>query len=61
VTSSAEVVKTTQAAVTGLIEAGVGKPFAPGGKVFAEWASVPPPDESRWRDLLREGIAFVGR
>jgi len=55
------VVKLPKKRVTELIEAGVGKPFAPAGKVFAEWLSVPAPDQSRWRDLLREGIEFVSR
>jgi hypothetical protein len=54
------VVKLPKKGVTELIEAGTGKPFAPAGKVFAEWLSVPTPDPSRWRDLLREGIDFVG-
>jgi len=44
-----------------LIEAGVGKPFGPAGKIFKEWLAVPQPDRRRWRELLREGIAFVAR
>jgi hypothetical protein len=39
----------------------VDKPFAPAGKVFKEWLAVPTPDRRRWRALLNEGIAFVGR
>ena len=54
------VVKLPKPRVAALIEEGVGKPFAPAGKVFREWVSVPTPDERRWRALLREGIAFVG-
>ena len=42
-----------------LIDQGVGQPFAPAGKVFKEWVSVPTRDRRRWRDLLREGVAFV--
>jgi hypothetical protein len=55
------VVKLPKKRVAELIQAGVGKPFAPAGKVFGEWVSVPRPDPRRWRDLLREGVEFVGR
>src|SRR5690349_5546721 len=55
------VVKLPKERVAELIEAGVGKPFGPAGKVFKEWLAVPKPDGRRWRALLREGIAFVGR
>lgn len=55
------VVKLPKHRVAALIETGVGKPFAPAGRVFSEWVSVPVPDRRRWRDLLREGIAFVAR
>jgi hypothetical protein len=54
------VVKLPRARVDELIESGVGEPFAPAGKVFREWVSVPRRDRRRWRALLREGIAFVG-
>lgn len=54
------VVKLPRERVAELIESGVGKPFAPGGKVFKEWLSVPSPDRALWRKLLIEGIAFVG-
>jgi hypothetical protein len=47
--------------VVKLIEAGMGTPFGPAGKIFKEWIAVPKPDRRRWRALLREGIAFVGR
>ena len=53
------VVKLPAARVAELIEQGVGQPFAPAGKVFKEWVSVPNRDRRRWRSLLREGIAFV--
>lgn len=54
------VVKLPTARVAELVKSGVGKPFGPAGKVFKEWLSVPAPDRERWRDLLREGVAFVG-
>jgi hypothetical protein len=56
---SGMVVKLPRARVDELIAQGVGQPFAPGGKVFREWLSVPRRDRRRWRALLREGVAFV--
>jgi hypothetical protein len=53
------VVKLPKTRVAELIESGVGQPFAPAGRVFKEWLSVPKPDRRRWLALLREGIAFV--
>ncbi|MEY4544702.1 MAG: hypothetical protein RL685_897 [Pseudomonadota bacterium] len=55
------VVKLPKGRVAELIEAGVGEPFAPAGKTFKEWLAVPTPDRRLWRELLREGIEFVGR
>lgn len=54
------VVKLPVARVAELVDQGKGKPFAPAGKVFKEWLSVPEPDRRRWRALLREGITHVG-
>jgi len=54
------VVKLPRARVQELIDKGVGRPFAPAGRVFKEWISVPKRDRRRWRALLQEGIAFVG-
>jgi hypothetical protein len=54
------VVKLPKQRVAELIEAGVGEPFAPAGKVFKEWVAVPRADRALWRELLCEGIAFVG-
>ncbi len=53
------VVKLPRERVAELVEAGVGKPFGPAGKIFSEWLAVPKPDRRRWRALLREGIVFV--
>lgn len=53
------VVKLPKARVAELIRDGVGRPFAPAGRVFKEWLSVPKPDRRRWLALLKEGIAFA--
>lgn len=53
------VVKLPKARVAELIKSGVGKPFAPAGRVFQEWVSVPKPERRIWLALLREGITFV--
>jgi len=54
------VVKLPRERVVELIDAGVGRSFAPAGKVFREWLAVPKPDRTLWRSLLEEGIEFVG-
>jgi hypothetical protein len=53
------VVKLPRARVARLIEEGIGHEFAPAGKVFKEWVSVPIVDVALWAALLREGVAFV--
>lgn len=53
------VVKLPGERVQELIDAGIGEPFSPNGKVFREWVSIPRRDKRRWRSLLREGVAFV--
>ena len=55
------VVKLPRTRVAEMIEQGKGQPFAPAGKVFREWLSVPEPDKRRWRALLAEGVSFVAR
>lgn len=54
------VVKLPRSRVESLVASGVGQPFAPAGRVYKEWLSVPRPDRRRWRALLREAIAFAG-
>ena len=54
------VVKLPKVRVAELIASEVGQPFAPAGRIFKEWLSVPEPDRERWLALLREGIEFVG-
>jgi len=52
------VVKLPSTRVDELVADGTGRPFAPAGRVFREWVSVPDPED--WPRLLREGVAFVG-
>ena len=54
------VVKLNRARVDALVEEGVGRPFAPAGKVFREWVAIADIDKQRWLDLLREGVALAG-
>lgn len=58
--TGALVVKVGESAARSLIDAGEGRPFAPAGKAFREWVAVDRVDEQRWRQLLDEGVAFVG-
>lgn len=54
------VVKLPANRVEELIAGGQGRPFAPAGRVFKEWVSIPEPDRRQWLALLEEGLAFVG-
>lgn len=56
---SGMVVKLPRARVDVLSAQGTGQPFAPAGKVFREWVSIPQRDRRLWRALLRQGVAFV--
>jgi hypothetical protein len=53
------VVKLSKKRVEELLASGVGQPFAPAGRVFKEWISVPKPDRRRWRALLQEGVKQI--
>ena len=55
------VVKLPAARVAALIGAGEGRAFAPAGRVFREWVSVPRTDPDAWRGLLREGVLHVAK
>lgn len=53
------VVKLPADRVEALIDKGTGAPFAPNGKVFREWVSIPEPDPSGWARLLAEALDFA--
>lgn len=53
------VVKLPRRRVAELVEAGVGAPFAPAGKVFSEWVAVSADHEGSWDALLSEAMEFV--
>ena len=53
------IVKLPADRVTELVDAGVSEPFAPNGRVFKEWTSVPDRNETLWRQLLTEGKQFL--
>ena len=58
-TSGNAVVKLPKERVAELIDEGIGRAFAPAGKVFREWVELPEVDEATWESLLTESIAFV--
>lgn len=53
------VVKLPRERVTELVESGAGDPFAPAGRVFREWVSIPTVDRKLWRALLAEAVDFA--
>lgn len=53
------IVKLHRETVADMVESGSGEPFAPAGRVFKEWVAVPDRDESRWRALIEDALAFV--
>jgi hypothetical protein len=55
------IVKLPRGRVTQLIDDGQARPFAPAGRTFKEWATVPERDEAIWEALLTEARAFVAR
>lgn len=57
--NDALIVKLPKDRVGALVEEGTGRPFAPNGRVFREWVSVPQADEAGWLLLLNEAKTFV--
>lgn len=53
------VVKLPRDRVLELVENGSGDPFAPAGKVFREWVSIPIIDRALWHTLLAEAVDFA--
>jgi hypothetical protein len=53
------VVKLPRERVAGLVRSGAGEPFAPAGKVFREWVSIPAIDRQLWQRLLAEAVEFA--
>jgi hypothetical protein len=54
------IVKLSRARVEQLIADGIGKPFAPAGRVFREWVLITDRDENLWTALIDEAREFVG-
>jgi hypothetical protein len=53
------VVKLPRQRVTELVTNGDGEPFAPAGRVFREWVSIPTVDRGLWQTLLAEAVEFA--
>lgn len=53
------VLKLPKDRVRELIEDGDGEAFAPAGKVFREWISIPTIDRDLWQTVLAEAVDFA--
>jgi uncharacterized protein YndB with AHSA1/START domain len=59
--SRAMVVKLDRAQVDELLADGQAHPFAPNGRRFQEWASIPTDAQDRWEQLLHQALATSAR
>jgi hypothetical protein len=57
--AEALVVKLPRERVAELVADGDGEPFAPNGRVFREWVTIPEPDREVWVRLLAEARDFA--
>ena len=57
--ADALVVKLSRHRVAELIADGIGDPFAPNGRVFREWVTIPEPDPDMWEQLLADASEFA--
>ena len=57
--AEALIVKLPGERVADLIADGTGEPFAPNGRAFREWVTIPEPDAAVWEQLLEEARAFA--
>ncbi len=53
------IVKLPATRVLDLIETEVGDPFAPAGRRFKEWVSIPNRDAALWQQLINDAHDFV--
>ena len=53
------IVKLSANRVLDLIETEVGDPFAPAGRRFKEWVSIPNRDTDLWQQLINDARIFV--
>lgn len=59
--SGALIAKLPADRVRSLIAEDIGRPFAPAGRVFKEWVSIPTISRPLWTKLLAEAQTFVSK
>ncbi|MFT5196983.1 MAG: hypothetical protein ACI85U_004023 [Candidatus Promineifilaceae bacterium] len=57
--SSDLIIKVPADRVKQLIDDGVALAFAPNGRTFKEWATIPIPERELWHDLIVEAFEFA--
>lgn len=53
------IIKLAAADVSERLASGLGRPFAPAGKVFREWLVIDAADEDAWRAALADALEFA--
>ena len=59
--TGALIVKLDEARVSALIDAGQAEPFAPNGRRFRAWASIPTRRSRSWEPLLAEALQHAAQ
>ncbi|MDH4365550.1 MAG: DNA replication terminus site-binding protein [Acidimicrobiia bacterium] len=59
--NGALLVKLPEEEVDRLVASATARPFAPAGRRFRQWASVPPGQDEQWAALLDQALRYVSQ